>query len=356
MSNDRLTNLLKPAVLNTRAYHIANADGMIKLDAMENPFTWPEAVKKEWRNTLASIDANRYPDPPSARMEKILRNALDIPESSGVLFGNGSDEVIQILLLSLRPDAGPVLVPEPTFIMYRFIAAYTGLPFQGVPLGPDFQLEREAMLAAIRRHNPGIIFLACPNNPSGNTFDPAAVEAIIEAAPGLVVIDEAYHVFSGNNMAGLLDKYDHLLIMRTLSKLGLAGLRLGLLFGAPRWIAQFEKIRLPYNISTLNQAAITFIAGHMNILEQQARTLTTQRDALFSEMNKLEQVHVWPSKANFLLFRTGAAESVYQALQQKGILIKLLDGAHPQLKNCLRVTIGTPEENTLFLQSLREIL
>lgn len=356
MPQDRLTNLLKPAVLDAGAYNMAESTDMIKLDAMENPFTWPAAVQQEWLNTLANTDVNRYPDGSASHIKKILRRVLNIPASHGVLLGNGSDEIIQILLLSLRPGAGLVLVPEPTFIMYRLIAAYTGLPFQGVPLGANFELDHEAMIAAIKQHQPGIIFLASPNNPTGNVFNQATVESIIEAAPGLVVLDEAYYVFAGQNMAGLSDKYDHVLIMRTLSKLGLAGLRIGILSGTPQWIAQFDKIRLPYNIGTLNQEAMAFIADHMDVLTDQARILVQQRDVLFTAMNDLEQVRVWPSQANFLLFKINSAGAVYQALRNKGILVKNLDNTHPQTQDCLRVTIGTAEQNALFLQTLKQIV
>jgi len=358
MSADRLKNLFKPTVINASAYQVPDASDMIKLDAMENPYIWPANLKQAWCDVLAKVEVNRYPDATATEMNTVLQTILDIPDSMQMLFGNGSDELIQILLLALKPGSGLVLAPEPTFVMYRVIANVIGLPFQGVPLSTGFDLDRAAMLAAIKQHRPGIVFLARPNNPTGNLFDTDTIEEIIQAAPGLVVIDEAYHAFSGQTLMPLLQQYDHLLLLRTLSKLGLAGLRLGVLVGQETWLSQLEKIRLPYNIGSLNQATMTFIGKHINVLQDQAHILIEQREKLYTSLNQLNSVKVWPSKANFLLFKSQqrSAADVHQGLKQRNILIKNLDGSHPQLTGCLRVTVGTERENACFLQALQEIL
>jgi histidinol-phosphate aminotransferase len=227
-----------------------------------------------------------------------------------------------------------------------------------VPLGDDFVLDREAMRQTIAAHRPAVIFLAYPNNPSGNLFDREAVEAVIRAAPGLVVLDEAYHAFCQESFMGDLTRFDNLLVLRTLSKQGLAGLRLGMLAGAPEWLAEFDKVRLPYNVNVLTQASAAFALGERAVLDAQAARIREDREALYAELAAIAGVRVWPSRANFLLFRvhTRPAAEVYERLRAAGVLVKNLDSAGGALAGCLRVTVGTPEENRAFLEALRKAL
>ncbi|MFV8835901.1 histidinol-phosphate transaminase [Aquisalimonas sp.] len=357
--NARITRLVRPAVQAVQAYHVPPAQGMVKLDAMENPYPWPGELRDDWLAVLADVTANRYPDPTAAALKAQLRRDGGVPDAAGLLLGNGSDELIQLLALALGGEGRVVMAPGPGFAMYRLIAAFTGLEYQEVPLsGDDFALDQGAMLAAIARHQPAVIYLAYPNNPTGNAFDAAAMEAVIEAAPGVVVIDEAYEPFCGRTWMSALERYDHLLVMRTVSKMGLAGLRLGYLAGHPDWLVQLEKCRLPYNINVLTQASAAFALEHGDRLRAQTEALRVERERLFEALCTRPGLRVWPSEANFITFRAqpGQAGGIHASLRESGVLIKNLDGSHPLLSDCLRVTVGRAEENARFLTALDAVI
>lgn len=346
--------LIRPEVRALRAYHVADASGYIKLDAMENPYTWPEAMKEAWLARLREAAVNRYPDPSPAHLKALLCRHEGVPEGMELLLGNGSDEIIQILLMAVAGSEVAVLAPEPTFVMYRQIAQSLGLRFVGVPLAEDFGLDMPAMRQAIARHQPAVVFLAYPNNPTGNLFQRGDVEEILAAAPGVVVLDEAYAPFAEASFMGDLPRYGNLLVMRTLSKLGLAGLRLGFLAGAPPWVAELDKVRLPYNINVLTQASVEFALERPEVFAEQTARLRRDREALFQALQALPGIVPFPSHANFILFRceNRPASEVFAALKRGGVLVKNLSAAGGFLSQCLRVTVGTAEENQRFLQAL----
>ena len=354
----RTEKLLRPEVRNLKAYHVQNACGLVKLDAMENPYPWPRQVVDEWLDRLRTAEPNRYPDPDCKRLKAVLRESNDIPECSGLLLGNGSDELIQIILMALKPGS-VVMAPEPTFVMYRQISASLGLPFVGVPLTEDdFSLDVDQFLALIAKHEPAVVFLAYPNNPTGNLFAESGLARVIEAAPGLVVIDEAYAPYADATFMSRAGINPDLLVMRTLSKLGLAGLRLGFLAGAPQWLDEFEKIRLPYNINVLTQISAEFALTHREVFDAQVADIRRDREVMMNAMEEMKAVHVYQTQANFILFRLlrHDASDVFTRLKSAGILIKNLSHAAGSLRQCLRVTVGTPEENTRFLLALRQII
>jgi histidinol-phosphate aminotransferase len=355
---DKVSKLVRPEIQALKAYPVPDATGLIKLDAMENPYPWPEEMKQAWLATLHAVAINRYPDPQARRLRARLRAAFGVPADMALLLGNGSDELIQIILLAVAKPGAVVLAPVPTFVMYEMIARFAGMQFRGVPLAQDFSLDLPAMLKAIEAHHPAVIFLAYPNNPTGNLFARADVERILDAAPGLVVLDEAYHAFAGESFLDRLDRHDNLLVMRTLSKQGLAGLRLGLLAGPPAWLAELDKVRLPYNVNSLTQASAEFALAHLALLEEQAARIRADREQLLQALANLRGVYAWPSRTNFILFRVAgrAAGEVFAHLRARGVLIKNLDAADPALAGCLRVTVGTPEENAAFLQALETAL
>jgi histidinol-phosphate aminotransferase len=358
MPNQALINLFRPEVLAMSAYHVADAANYIKLDAMENPYDWPAEIQQAWLEQLKSCPLNRYPDPEAKDLATALRQSNSIPDSAGLLLGNGSDEIIQILMMALPPTAS-VLAPEPGFVMYRQIARSLGLRYHGIPLLADsFELDLPAMLATIAAEQPALIFLAYPNNPTGNLFDADAIKAIIAAANGLVVIDEAYAPFTDASFVEQLPHYDNLLVMRTLSKLGLAGLRLGFLAGAAELIAQLNKIRLPYNINCLTQVTASFALENSQFLLEQTGTIRLQRSEVTKALQALTSLKTYPSEANFVLLRTlkQPADQVFSSLKQQGILIKNLSPQAGLLSNCLRVTIGKPEENRAFLDAVKQAL
>jgi histidinol-phosphate aminotransferase len=350
--------LIRPEIRALKAYHVPDATGLIKLDAMENPYPWPQAVRREWLDVLSRVGLNRYPDPDARQLRQRLQATLAVPAGMDVVLGNGSDELIQIILMAVSKPGAVVLAPMPTFVMYEMVAVFLGMKFVGVPLMADFSLDMVAMRKAIKQHSPAVIFLAYPNNPTGNLFSREDVTQLIEMTPGLVVLDEAYHAFAGQSFMDRLGKQDNLLVLRTLSKQGLAGLRLGVLAGPAAWLAEFNKVRLPYNIGSLTQASAEFALMHLALLDEQARQLREDREKLYLALSRLSGIHAWPSLANFILFRTEKrdADNVFESLRSQGVLIKNLNAVGGMLKGCLRVTVGRPEENSAFLKLLEAAL
>jgi len=352
-------DLVRPEIQALRAYQVPDPEGLIKLDAMENPHPWPEGLKALWLETLDGVALNRYPDPRGRRVQAALREAMGIPHGMDLLLGNGSDELIQMLALTVAHPGRKILSLDPGFVMYRMIAIFAGMGYVGVPLRPDdFSLDLTAILEALGREQPALTFIAYPNNPTGNLFDARAIERIIEHAPGLVIVDEAYAPFTDESFLPRLGDWPNLLVMRTVSKMGLAGLRLGYLAGPAQWLAEIDKTRLPYNINVLTQASAAFALTNKQVLDEQTAAIRSERTRLFEALSALPGVRPYPSEANFILIRLpeGTADATFAGLKQRGILVKNLNGAHPLLAHCLRITVGTPAENSAFLAALTAIL
>ncbi len=353
-----MPELIRPEIKALSAYHVPDPGNLIKLDAMENPYSLPDDLLPLWLAELAKASLNRYPDPAARALRNKLAEYMGVPSGYETLLGNGSDELIQMMAMAVAQPGRKILAPEPGFVMYKMIATFVGMDYVGVPLNEDFSLNLDDMLAAIEEHQPALIFLAYPNNPTGNLFDEESIEVIIKASQGLVVVDEAYHPFACTSFMSRLQNFDNLLVMRTVSKMGLAGLRLGLLAGASKWLDEFDKVRLPYNINVLTQTSALFALHHAEVFEKQAAIIRDQRGWLLEKLAELVDVIVYPSRANFILIKLKQADAsqVFEQLKANGILIKNLNSAGGMLKNCLRVTVGTPEENQAFLTALRHIL
>jgi histidinol-phosphate aminotransferase len=358
MMGAKPTDLIRPEIRECSAYHVPDARGLIKLDAMENPYRWPSEMADAWSAKLRDVPLNRYPDPDAARLKARLRAVLAIPPEAGLLLGNGSDELIQLVILALSAPGRVVLAPEPSFVMYRLITHFIGMRYVSVPLMADFGLDLAAMLEAMERHQPVVVFLAYPNNPTGNRFNAQDVRQIIAAAPGLVVVDEAYFAFAEHSFLTSVAEFDNLLVMCTLSKIGLAGLRLGFLMGGQDWINEFNKLRLPYNINILTQASAEFALAHTKTIAAQARQIRSDRGLLLKALQNLPGITAYPSEANFVLFRAPAGKGthLFEALRSAGILIKNLSQGGDLLRDCLRVTVGTSEENEIFLSALAALV
>src|ERR1043166_1547250 len=352
----RIAATVRQAARALTAYHVPDASGMIKLDAMENPYRLPPQLRREIGELAAAAALNRYPDPGAARLKHRLRTTMALPDDMELLLGNGSDEIIQLLALGCARPGAVMLGVEPSFAMVRMIATFSAMRYVGVPLRADFSLDTESLLAAIDRERPALLFLAYPNNPSGNLFDAEAVASVIRAAPGVVVVDEAYTAFSGSSFLPRLREFPNLLVMRTLSKLGFAGLRLGLIAGRPEWLSQFDKLRLPYNVNVLTQIVAERVLQYSEVLDEQAAIIRSERGRLLAGLQRLGTLQVYPSDANFILFRLPQAGLVFDGLKQRNVLVKNLDGVHPLLSGCLRVTVGTRDENDQFLSSLAATL
>ena len=353
-----MKNWIRPEIEALSAYHGPDASGYIKLDAMENPYRWSDSLTVKWLECLKQSELNRYPDPSAKLLKSKITSSLNIPADAEVILGNGSDELIQMIMMAVSGHDRVVMSVEPSFVMYRMIATFLGMPYIGVPLQADFTMDADAMLSAIQQHQPAVIFLAYPNNPTGNLFDEKVVDQIIEDTESLVVIDEAYYAFADKTYADKLGKYGNLLVMRTVSKMGLAGLRLGYLAGAKTLINEFDKVRLPYNINVLTQLSACFALDHVEELHQQTSQIKQDREKLLGELSTIDGIEVYPSQANFILFRcqTKPADDVFESLKQQKILIKNLSKSSTQLANCLRVTVGTTEENQRFVSGLKHAL
>jgi len=349
-------DLVREEILALRSYHVPVATGMVKLDAMENPFRLPEPLREEIGRCVSTLAINRYPDPTAPELKARLRETFAIPEECEVLLGNGSDEIIQMATHALARPGAAMVAPEPSFVMYKMDAIVARMRYVGVPLNPDFTLDIGRFVGAIEEHRPALVFVAYPNNPTGNLFPEDAVASIIEAAPGLVVIDEAYHAFAGETFMTRLREFPNLLVMRTLSKLGLAGVRLGYAAGQPQWIRELDKLRPPYNVSVLAQSVAERLLARIEVLQGQADRVKGERAALFGRLRDLKGVEVFPSDANFILVRVADADATDARLKERRILVKNLHGSHPLLANCLRFTVGTPGENDLLLAALAESL
>ena len=350
------TSVIRPDILAQTAYPVADVPAdFIKLDAMEVPYQFPEALRAELAAELAAAPINRYPNIAASPLPELLRRTFALPENAQIVLGNGSDEIIQFIALLVAQANASMLAVEPSFVMYRRNAELFGLNYIGVPLNPDFTLNLEATLKAIEQHKPALIFIAYPNNPTGVPFSREAVEAIIQAATGIVVIDEAYGAFSHDSFAAQAGQPENLVVMRTLSKIGFAGLRVGYAVGSPAVMGELAKIMPPYNMNQLSLAA-AFALRHADVFAQNIETLKNERARVANALAELEDVTVFPSEANFVTARLPDAPLAFNTLKDNKILVKNLHGAHPLLQNCLRLTIGTPEENDQVLRVLESVI
>ncbi|MEO8155688.1 MAG: histidinol-phosphate transaminase [Rhizobacter sp.] len=349
-----MKRFIRQDVQSMHGYAIQPSSGMVKLDAMENPFRLPEALRRKLGARLGEVAINRYPGTRIDELRAALARHVGLPEGFGLILGNGSDEIITLLSMACDVPGAKVLAPVPGFVMYDMSARLQGLSFIGVPLTADFELDSAAMLAAIAEHQPAIVYIAYPNNPTANLFDDAVIEQIVEAAPGLVVIDEAYQPFASRSYMNRVTRHEHVLIMRTLSKFGLAGVRLGYLLGPKALVAEIDKVRPPYNVSVLNAEAALFALEHHDEFARQAALLRSERTRLIAALAAMPGAKPYPSEANMVLTRVPDAAALFEALKQRRVLVKNVSRLHPLLANCLRLTVGAPEENDLMIEAMND--
>ncbi len=333
------------------AYHVQDSQGLIKLDAMENPYPLPDALRRSWAERIAETNINRYPDADMARLRQTIAEHEGV-DPDQVLIGNGSDEIIQMLLMAV--DAGTCVTPTPTFVMYDLISHWLKRPVASVPLNADFSLDADLFLNICNREKAAIAFLACPNNPTGNLWPEASIKKIADQFGGLLVLDEAYGPFADRSYVSMMRP--NVMVLRTFSKFGWAGLRLGYLLGEADAITHLNKVRLPYNINSLTQTSAALLFEHFNVFEKQAADIRAERGRVTAALTGLEGVEVFPSQTNFILIRVAGAQKVFDQLLDAGILIKNMHGAGGLLSNCLRITIGSPAENDAVLSTFREIM
>jgi len=347
--------LIKEGVLAQKAYGVENAACPVKLDANENPLVMSEDLRERFAARLASVPLNRYPEAGSPALVARFARAFGVGRDQ-VIIGNGSDELIQILCTAVARPGAEAMIPVPTFAMYRISAQNAGLKVAAVPLDGEFDLDLAAMRERIAAHPPALTFLAWPNNPTANCFRRERIEAILGDWPGIVVVDEAYFHFSGQTFLPSLGRYENLVILRTLSKVGFAAMRIGMLIGPPALVYELDKVRLPYNLNAMSQAAAGFYLDHEETFLKQAEEIRGWRDELLAALKTIPGVHPRPADANFIFFHCDFdTDRVYTHLMEKGILIKNFN-APGTLRNFMRVTVGTREENGRFIEVLKDII
>ena len=359
---------IRPDVRAMHAYAVQPSTGMLKMDAMENPFRLPAHLQAALGQRLGALALNRYPGERIADLKAALAKYADMPEGYGIVLGNGSDELITLLALACaQPGTGQratMLAPMPGFVMYPLSAQLQGLDFVGVPLTADFELDEPAMLAAIAQHQPAITYIAYPNNPTATLWDEGAVQRIVDAVGaqgGLVVMDEAYQPFASrtwiDRMRAEPARNAHVLLMRTLSKFGLAGVRLGYLMGPAALVGEIDKVRPPYNVSVLNCEAALFALEHAEVFAEQAAQLRAQRTTLLAALRQLTGIEkCWDSEANMVLVRVADASRVAEGMKSRKVLVKNVSTMHPMLANCLRLTVGSADDNAQMLAALQASL
>ncbi len=356
---ERLRRVIRQDVQSMHGYAIQPSNGLVKLDAMENPFRLPPELQRALGERLGRVAINRYPTQCVADVIAALTAYVKPPAGCKLMLGNGSDELISLLAMACDVPGNTILAPLPGFVMYEMSARLQGLAFVGVPLTAGFELDEAAMLAAVERHRPAITYIAYPNNPTANLFDDRIVDKIVAAVgaqDGLVVFDEAYQPFSSRTWMQRMGDHEHVLVMRTLSKFGLAGVRLGYMAGAAALIDEIDKVRPPYNISVLNAEATLFALEHADEYARQAAILREERGRLQQALAQMPGLTPFASEANMILVRVPDAKRAFEGMKRYGVLVKPIAGLHPLLVNCLRLTVGTPEENVLMIEALKASL
>jgi histidinol-phosphate aminotransferase len=351
----KLSDCIVRGILRQRGYAAPESNAPVKMDANENPFSLQEPLKRRLLEKMSAVEFNRYPAAGSPEMRERFARYFGV-EKDMIMPGNGSDELIQLLCLVFKGKVKGVMIPVPTFAMYKIIGVNTGQRVVEVPLDKKFDLDVDAMTAKMSKTFPALIFLSCPNSPTGNLFSKNRIETLIKKTPGAVVIDEAYAAFSGQSLLPFLKKYDNVIFLKTLSKLGLASMRLGFLIARREIVEQLDKVRLPYNINSLSQTAATFFLDYQDEFVRQASEIVRRREELYQELKGIAGIRPYPSRANFIFFSCDFdSDSIYKSLMAEGIAVKALQ-VSPGKQGAMRVTVGTREQNKAFLEALKKVI
>lgn len=336
-----IKKLVKPNIRSLHAYQAEEIPCRVKLDANESPYGL---------QVFKSVKTNKYPDPEAKELRTLVAKGMKV-KAENVLHGNGSDELIHYLIATF---GGPVIYPVPTFSMYGIISQALDEKSIEIPLDEKFDLDTEKFIETIKKKKPKLIFLSSPNNPTGNCFSSERITEVIKHTEGLVIVDEAYQPYSDKkSFLPQLKKYENLIILRTLSKIGLAGLRVGFMIAGRDIVNEVNKVRLPFNLNSLSQKVAVDALQDTKRMKSEIRLIISERKRLFREMNKVSAIEPFPSDANFILFRAADSTGVHKGLLRKGVLIRNMQGV---AGGCLRVTVGTAKENDAFLKALKQVL
>lgn len=347
-------DLIKTEIRDLYPYTVDETCCPIKLDANENPYSLPDGLQQKVNKALSEVLLNRYPDPYARELKGEISRWLSLPEYY-LMLGNGSDELIQTILIATSWGSPTIVIPSPTFSMYKITGLAVGHNVIEVTLDDSFDIDPGAIIDACRKEHAKVVFLSSPNNPTGNRFSDEKVLEVVRNSHALVVVDEAYGDFSGKTLSPYVKDHMNLIILRTLSKIGMAGLRLGIMAANPDLINELDKVRLPYNINSLSQAAASVILREMDVINDQIDAIIEDRAAVFETLKKFNGVTPYPSDANFILFRVSDADRLHLNLIVKGVLVRNLNRPG-RLENCMRVTIGNPDENHAFLVAMNKLL
>ncbi len=357
-----LEDVLRPELAELTAYVPASPSGIrFRLDANEAPPA-PRAVREVVAAAVAKVPLERYPDARALELKEAIAARTGAPASS-LIVGTGSDEVIALLAAACARPRGRVpqatfMAPTPTFVMYRVTARAHGIRFVDVPLDASWDLDVASMTKALELMQPNVVFIATPNNPTGNRMTRARIEAVAEAAPdSLVVVDEAYVDYAaGGSLRELRERHRNVAILRTLSKLGLAALRIGWIEADDAIVGAVDKARQPFNVSATSQAAAAAVLRDAwGAVREHVATIVSERERVVFEMRAMRGVEPTPTEANFVWIRTEAdARGVHEGLAARGVLVRSFHAAGGRMGKHLRVTIGTREENDALLVALRE--
>jgi histidinol-phosphate aminotransferase len=347
----------RPDLADLLPYRAPQVSAPVKLNTNESPYPPPEEVMAELARRVGSLPLHRYPDRDFTELREGLARHLGVL-TDRVWLANGSNEILLQLMLAFGGADRRAMKFEPTYAMHSHIVRVSGTRLLRARRNPDFTMHLDATVEAIRKQEPDIVFLCSPNNPTGNTNTEEEVEAVCEASSGLVVLDEAYVEFAGGSMIRLIEDHEHLAVVRTFSKAWrMAGARLGYLVAQP-WVGeQILKVRLPYHLSALTQAAGLTALAHAREITSHVQTIVHERERLWDELSTTRGITAFPSRANFILFRCEAkpASEVWNGLLAKGVLIRDFSDT-PGCDGCLRVSVGTPEQNERFLETLSTVL
>ncbi len=359
--NEYIENTIRNDIRLLTGYQINQFDNNynIKLDSMECPYKLPKFVYEKISNVIQQTNLNRYPNPDISGLKYAIKDIFFIPDDIDILFGNGSDELINLIIQSCCNPGDYVISPWPSFVYFKISTCINHAKFIGVPLKDNLQVDMTAMLESIYRYKPKVIFLAIPNNPTGCLLSRSSVETILKYSKGLVVIDEAYQAFTKNTWMEKISKIPNAVILRTFSKIGLAGLRIGYMVGSNKWLRHIDKVRPPYNINSLTRTVLITILKNWFLIDKHISSILKARKLLIKSLDKLPGIYLFPSEGNFILVRfTGKLSSnfVYSSLKSRKILVKNLSDSDPLLYNCLRISVGTPKENSILVTALKDIL
>ncbi len=335
------------------AYTVPNIECAVKLDGNESPYNLEDELGEKIRSELQKVEFNRYPDPNLNSIRSKFAEIYSFPKE-GILLGNGSDEIIQMLITVFSGKSETVLIPKPTFSMYRLSSLAQNKSVVESKLDENFDIDLDDFKNMIFEYDPDLIFLATPNNPTGNAFSREKIIEIINCTDAIVVIDEAYFEFCEQDFLSTINNFDNLMVLRTMSKIGFASIRLGMLFGNPELVLELNKARMPYNINSLSQSVMNVVLENKKIVDEKIGLILSERENLKAGLQKISGLEVYPSDANFFLVKTEDSDFLFNELVKKDILIRNMNN-EGRLKNCIRITVGTPKENEKLLGALTSI-